>query len=72
VDKKHCEGCRDNYYNQSDHSTTGECWLLKAAKIILRKEVPINQRPPWNQKARRFPSCYRREGYVYVEKNATQ
>jgi hypothetical protein len=43
-----------------------ECWSLKDAKLISRKEVSIDQRPPWNQKAGRFPNCYSRQRYVYV------
>ena len=44
---------------------TKECWHLDSAKLILRKEVHINQQPPWKQKARKFLSCYRKKGYAY-------
>lgn len=32
----------------------------------MRKEVHIDQRPPWDQKARLFPSCYKKQRHVYV------
>jgi len=70
MDQKHCAGCYNDVYN---HGCGGakECWSLKTAKLILRKEVHINQRPPWTQKARQFPSCYRRPQFVYVGKDQT-
>jgi hypothetical protein len=71
MDKKHCIGCRDNYYNQEGNSTTGECWSLKNARIIRRKKVPIYQAPPWNQPSGEYPSCMRCTGYIFVEPNAT-
>lgn len=33
-DKKYCIGCRDNYYNHGNNSTTGECWSFERAKVI--------------------------------------
>lgn len=69
MDKKHCRGCYDDYYN---HRTTPgfdgatECWLLKSAKIVWRKKVPITQAPPWTQKAERYPCCYHQSGCVFV------
>lgn len=34
--QRYCSGCRENYYNHSGHSTTGECWLLKSARVVTR------------------------------------
>lgn len=69
--KKYCRGCHDNIYNNSadNPSGTAQCWLLKDAEVVWRKEVHIDQRPPWKQKAKRFLSCYRRPKYVYVNPN---
>lgn len=64
-------GCYNDFYNGNNDLGVGECWSLKTAKVIFRKEVSINQRPPWNQPARRFLSCYRKTGYVYVGKDQT-
>jgi len=65
MDKLHCVGCYCNDYNHGLGSAK-ECWSFESAKLIFRKEVPIDQRPPWIQAAKQFPNCYRRTGYVYV------
>lgn len=71
MDRKHCSGCRDDFYNGHNNLGVKECWSLKTARLIWRKEVHIDQRPPWNQKARRLPSCYHADRYVYVDPKAT-
>lgn len=68
---KHCVGCRDNYYNSPTTSNTGYCWMLDSMKLVRRKAVPIDQRPPWNQPAQLVPSCYNKDGYVYVGADQT-
>jgi hypothetical protein len=72
MDKLRCTGCYDDHYNQPGNSNTGECWSLESAKLILRKEVSIDQCPPWNQKAKQLPSCYHRQRYVYVDPEVTR
>lgn len=69
--KTNCAGCRNDFYNGNNSLGVKECWSFKSAKLIFRKEVHINQVPPWKQKARRFPRCYSRPQYVYVEASAT-
>lgn len=69
---QHCAGCRNDFYNGKNDLGVTQCWSLKSAKLVRRKEVPINQRPPWNQEAREFFNCYHRPGYVYVEPNVTR
>ncbi len=66
--KSKCLGCYNDVYN---HGLGGakECWSFATAKIIWRKEVHIDQSPPYIQQAKRFPSCYRKRGYVYIEPN---
>jgi hypothetical protein len=44
-----------------------ECWSLPDAVVVWKKEVHIDQRPPWTQKAKRFLDCYHRPRYVYVD-----
>ena len=66
-----CRGCRNNFYNGNNELGVKECWSFKDAKIEMRKEVSINQVPPWNQKARKFLSCFHRQGYVYVGADQT-
>ncbi len=34
LDKKYCIGCRDDFYNHDNNSTTGECWMFEKAKVI--------------------------------------
>lgn len=71
MDKKHCIGCRDNFYNGNNEYGITECWSLKTAKLMKRKRVPMSQRPPWNQPAETLPNCYRQEGYVIVGPDVT-
>ena len=69
--KKYCSGCRDDFYNGKNPYGIKECWSLKDAVMVLKKEVHVDQRPPWNQKAKRFLSCFRRPRHVYVGKDQT-
>lgn len=69
MDKKHCIGCRDNFYNGNNDLGVQKCWCLAKAKLVLKKEVHINQVPPWTQKAKLVPDCYRKPQYVYVDKD---
>lgn len=67
---KHCAGCHDDFYNHGGGGST-RCWSLDKMKLIERKEVSIDARPPWNWKARLIPDCYHRPQYVYVKPNQT-
>lgn len=71
MDKSKCTGCRNDFYNGHNDLGVTECWSFKAAKLERRKMVHINQRPPWNQKAEWFPSCYSRPGFVFVAPKVT-
>ena len=66
MDRKHCRGCRNNFYNANNDLGVGECWSLKDAKLVVRREVHISQVPPWNQKVGKFPNCYHKPQFVYV------
>ncbi len=66
---RYCGGCHDNFYNGNNNLGVERCWNLNSAKVVWRKEVPLDQRPPWKQKAKRVLDCYHRSGYVYVEAN---
>ena len=68
---KHCGGCDDDFYNGKNPMGIKRCWNLKWGELVFRKEVPMNQSPPWDQKPGRFLSCYRRNGYVYVDPERT-
>ena len=68
---KHCSGCRNDFYNGNNNLGVEECWSLKKARLVLKKEVHINQIPPWNQEPKQVLSCYHRDGYVYVDPERT-
>jgi len=61
---KYCHGCYNNIYNSQEK----DCWHLGDSEIIWRKEVHIDQIPPYKQPYRRFLSCYRKQRYVYINK----
>ncbi len=66
MERRYCPGCYCDDYN---HGLGGakECWSLDRAEVVWRKRVHIDQRPPWNQKARRMLSCYHAQRYVFVD-----
>jgi len=70
---KHCVGCHDNFYNHGGRSMKkdGLCMSIHRSKVIWRKEVHVDQRPPWKQKAERFLDCYHRPRYAYLPPNVT-
>ncbi len=64
---KMCQGCRDNFYNGNNDLGVKECWALDSAKLIKRKKIHVNQRPPWNQKPISVLSCYSQPSFVFWE-----
>jgi len=72
MDKKYCAGCHDDFYNHKTNCCGKDCWSLPDAKLVWRKEVHIDQRPPWDQKAIRVPDCYHRQRYVYIDPKRTR
>ena len=64
---KRCRGCRDDFYNGKNPLGVEECWCLKNAKIVWRKRVHIDQRPPWNQKSIRVFDCRTEDRYIFVD-----
>ena len=69
--KRDCAGCRDDYYNYGDTSTTGECWSLKSATFEKARDIPVDLRPPYKHIPITVrPSCYRRPRFVRVQKES--
>ncbi len=66
MDKANCLGCENNFYNGNNTYGVEECWSFKTAKLVKRKKVSINQRPPWKQKPGIYPDCYHCKGHVFV------
>ena len=69
MNKVHCAGRYDNFYNGNNHLGVEECWSLKTAKVVRKKRVPISQVPPWKQAPVKVPSCYKQAGYIFVGPN---
>lgn len=61
MDKQHCIGCKDNFYNSGDR----ECWSLKTAKVITRYKIhmdaPMGKQS--NFKKVQIPNCFYGGGY---------
>lgn len=69
---KHCSGCNDNFYNGNNPHGVKQCWLLDKARLVRRKQVHINDIPPWTcQPVVVVPDCYRKRGYVFIEPRRT-
>ena len=62
--KRHCQGCRNNFYNYGGNSHTGCCWSLPDAKLVMRWAVgmwtPTDNRERF-RKTRVF-DCFHGEG----------
>lgn len=68
MDKKHCSGCEDNFYNQPGNSNTGECWSLKDATRESYLLIPVDLPPPYlHIKPEQLPTCYRAKRCVKVK-----
>lgn len=69
MDKSHCVGCRDNFYNGNNSIGVNECWMLKTAKLMTRFGISISS--PMGSRSNYFkvqkPSCYHENGYVYLK-----
>lgn len=71
IKKTDCQGCEDNFYNGNNNLGVNECWHFSKATMILRKQVHVDQVPPWNQSPVRVPSCYKVKRYVFVDPHKT-
>ncbi len=69
---KFCSGCRQDFYNGHNDLGVKQCWSLEEAEFVVRKEVHVDQRPPWNQRPMRMLNCFHRPRHVYVDKERKQ
>lgn len=69
--KAMCSGCTENFYNGNNPYDVKECWNFKTAEVVQKKFVPLDMRPPWNMRPETTLSCYRKKGYVKVDKETT-
>ena len=63
MDKKHCRGCEDNFYNGNNNLGVKECWNLKSAKMVWRIPIGHWEEPPYkNKKKVHVPDCFHERG----------
>lgn len=63
-----CRGCRDDFYNGNNPLGVTECWNLKGAKFVSKRDIPTNLCPPYDHiKPTKRPDCYRANGYVRMK-----
>ena len=67
MDKKHCAGCCDNFYNGNNDLGVKVCWMLKSAARIRRVRVHVDQRPPWTAAPELLPNCYTKDRFVFFK-----
>lgn len=67
MDRKHCHGCRDDFYNGNNPMGVKACWGLKTATRIRRVRVNVDKRPPWTAKSEWLPSCYNEDRFVFFK-----
>lgn len=65
-DKTLCAGCRDNFYNGNNTIGVSECWSFKSARVVKKRRVGMNERPPWLRKPEMVLSCCRPKGAIMV------
>lgn len=63
MDKKHCVGCRNDFYNNKNELGVKECWQLKHAKMKWKIPIGFHEMPPYkNKQKQRVPDCYHEDG----------
>lgn len=70
MDKKHCRGCENDFYNGHNDMGIKECWSLKSAKLVTRFEIGTWTQPmqPGAFTEVRLPNCYHRKGSSFYTK----
>jgi len=64
---KYCVGCREDFYNGHNPYDIKRCWCLKSAKVVWRKLVHVDDRPPFDHKAQRVLDCYTKSRHICIE-----
>lgn len=66
--KKDCVGCENNFYNGNNDLGVSECWSFdKKKKLISRKPVHIDDKPPWLNKPEKHPDCYHKRRWLFID-----
>jgi len=71
MDKNHCIGCENNFYNGNNPYGIQECWSLKSATLVTRVRVGVWEPPPYdlNRTVQVF-DCRKEKGNVLVKQEA--
>ena len=69
--KAMCSGCHNNFYNDNNPHGVKECWTYKSAKVIKRRAVHRDERPPWKGTPRWMFDCFNEPGWWYVDPKVT-
>jgi len=68
LDRKHCAGCRDDFYNGNNPYGVEVCWHRKDAKLVKKLDVHIDAPPPYKHlKPTERPNCYHGDRMVRVD-----
>lgn len=71
VDVKHCDGCRDDFYNGKNQYGVKRCWMLEKAELAPRLLIHVDQAPPYlRTKPVQVPTCYKKDRHVTVKTDA--
>ena len=70
MDKKHCAGCSDDFYNGKNPMGVKECWMLKTAKIVTLFRIGTWTVPTqlYAFTKCKVPHCFHRDGEHYYDK----
>jgi len=70
---QYCIKCTENFYNGNNPYNIKECWNLPKAKLVVKKQVGMNDVPPWtHQPVIKVLSCCRISGYILVDPKDTR
>lgn len=65
-----CHECRNDFYNRSGNSTTGECWSLKSAELVERTRVGWWQNGPYEWRPETTLSCHHAPGqFAWIKRD---
>lgn len=70
MDCKHCNGCRNDFYNDKNPLGVKRCWSLDSARLVWRWTIgtwtPMDKKS--NFRRVKVPHCYHREGACYMHR----
>ena len=70
MEKKHCNGCRDDFYNGNNPLKVASCWSFDKKKKLVTK-FKLSVHTPMNIKGAyiksKVPPCYHRDGFVFLD-----